>query len=91
MPPPNVDSAVIQLTLRDEPEFKVKNEKDFFRFVKACFAQRRKTLVNTVSAALGIDKNLIKQALAELDLSETVRAESLSMAELCALSDIIFK
>ncbi len=91
MPPPNVDSAVIQLTLRKKPEFTLKCEKDFFKFVKACFAQRRKTLVNTVSSALGIDKALIKEGLAALSLPETARAESLTMEQLCALSDYIFK
>ena len=91
MPPPNVDSAVIQLTLREEPKFKPTDEQKFFRFVKACFAQRRKTLVNTVSSSLGIDKGTIKEGLASLGLPETARAEELGMTQLCALSDYIFK
>ncbi|MEE1239639.1 MAG: 16S rRNA (adenine(1518)-N(6)/adenine(1519)-N(6))-dimethyltransferase RsmA, partial [Acutalibacteraceae bacterium] len=49
MPPPKVDSAVIQLHIRENPPVAVNDESKFFRLVKACFAQRRKTLVNTVS------------------------------------------
>lgn len=89
MPPPNVDSAVIQLKLRQEPEIKVLNEKEFFRFVKACFAQRRKTLVNTVSASMGISKDLLREALRQINLPETVRSESLKMEELCAISNFL--
>lgn len=89
MPPPKVDSAVIQLHIRDNPPVKVGSEEDFFRLVKACFAQRRKTLVNTVSGTAGIDKESIKKALAKLGLSETVRGERLTLEELAELSNFI--
>lgn len=91
MPPPKVDSAVIRLTLREEPTVKVKDEAAFFRFVKACFAQRRKTLVNTVSASMGISKELLREALSELGLPETARSENLSMGELAFISNYITK
>jgi 16S rRNA (adenine1518-N6/adenine1519-N6)-dimethyltransferase len=91
MPPPNVDSAVIKLTLRDKPAIEVSNEKEFFRFVKACFAQRRKTLVNTVSSGLGISKDKIKEALSLAGLTETVRSEQLTMEELATVANYIFK
>lgn len=87
MPSPNVDSAVIKLNILPEPPIKVNDEKKFFSLVKACFAQRRKTLVNTVSNTLGIDKDTLKTALTELGLSETVRGEALSMEELAKLSN----
>ena len=87
LPSPNVDSAVIQLKIRKEPAVKVDNEEKFFRLVKACFAQRRKTLVNTVSNTLNIDKNTLKNALFELGISETVRGEQLTMEQLASLSD----
>jgi len=87
LPSPNVDSAVIQLKIRKEPAVIVQDEKKFFRLVKACFAQRRKTLVNTVSNTLGIDKNILKTSLSEIGLQETVRGEQLTMEQLSALSD----
>ena len=91
MPPPNVDSAVIKLTLRDKPAVELADEKAFFRFIKACFAQRRKTLVNTVSASLGISKELLRDALSELGLPETVRSESLTIDQLAFISNYITK
>lgn len=91
MPPPNVDSAVIRLDILENPPVKVKNEEFFFSLVKACFAQRRKTLCNTVSNTLGIGKEKIANALNELSLSETVRSEALTFEQLAFLSDILSK
>ena len=86
MPSPNVDSAVIQLKILKNPPINVNDEKKFFSLAKACFAQRRKTLVNTVSNTLGISKDTLKSALRELDLPETVRGEQLTLNQLAELS-----
>ena len=91
MPPPNVDSAVIKLKIRETPAVEVTDEKFFFKLVKACFAQRRKTLINSVSNTLGVSKDSIRTALAELNLEETVRGEKLTMEELAALSEELKK
>ena len=89
LPAPKVDSAVIQLKIRENPPIKVNDEKAFFKLVKACFAQRRKTLVNTVSNTLGIGKDDLRSALNQIGLSETVRGEQLTMEQLASLSNII--
>lgn len=89
MPPPKVDSAVIKLNIRNNPPVAVKDEAEFFRLVRASFAQRRKTLVNTLSNTLSIDKEDIKKALSTLGLSETVRGERLTLEELAELSNLI--
>ncbi len=89
MPAPNVDSAVIKLNVLKEPPIKVKSEEKFFRLAKACFAQRRKTLVNTVSNTMGISKETLRNALLEIELSETVRGEQLTLEQLALLSDKI--
>ena len=85
LPSPNVDSAVIKLTLLKEPPINVKDEELFFSFVKACFAQRRKTLINSVSNTMGINKEKVKTALCEIGENENVRAESLTLNKLCDL------
>ncbi len=90
MPPPKVDSVVIRLKIRENPPVKVKCEADFFKLVKACFAQRRKTLSNTVSNSLGISKEKIGEALQKLGLSPTVRSEQLTMEELANLYNELF-
>ncbi len=87
MPSPNVDSAVIQLKIREKPPIEVKDEKKFFAFTKACFSQRRKTLLNTVSNTLKIDKNALRDTLKQMGLSETVRGEELNMEQLAAIAD----
>lgn len=89
MPPPKVDSAVIKLKIREKPPVDVKDEKAFFKLVKCCFAQRRKTLVNTVSNTSGTDKETLKNALSSLGLSETVRGEQLSLEQLAMLSNLL--
>ena len=90
MPVPNVDSAVIKLNVLKNPPAKVQNEEFFFSLIKACFAQRRKTLCNTVSNTLGISKEIIIDALKELELGETVRSESLTFEQLAKLSDLLY-
>lgn len=90
MPAPKVDSAVIRLNVRKEPPVKVDNEKNFFKFIKAAFEQRRKTLVNSVSACSGADKQIILAALERLEISPTIRAEALSLEQLAALSNLVF-
>ena len=55
-PAPHVDSAVIQLNIRQTPAVAVRQEKLFFQAVHAAFAQRRKTLLNALSSGLGLAK-----------------------------------
>lgn len=87
MPAPNVDSTVIQLSIRKEPPVKVSDEKKFFKMVKAAFSQRRKTAVNSISSGMGIPKNQVIGALKASGLNENVRAEKLSMQELAAVCE----
>ena len=89
MPPPNVDSAVIKLNIRPEPPIKVSDEKRFFSFVKSAFAQRRKTLVNTVCNTQNIPKTKLRNILATLGIKETVRGEELTMEELAQISEML--
>ena len=89
MPPPNVDSAVIKLNIREKPPITVANEEKFFKFVKSAFAQRRKTLLNTVSSTLSIPKDKLRVILSELSIKETVRGEELTMEQFARISERI--
>jgi len=91
LPPPNVDSAVIELSLREKPPVEVVDEKLFFKIVKACFAQRRKILLNTVCNTLNIEKELLRKALNETAIGETVRGETLTMQQLADLANALCK
>ena len=88
LPAPKVTSSVVKLTVRKAPPVEVRNEKRFFAVVRAAFNQRRKTLVNALSAGLsGFTKEQITQAIADCGLDEKVRGEALGIAEFARLSD----
>ena len=91
MPRPNVDSAVIRLTRHEQMPVAVKDEAQMFKMVRAAFNQRRKTLVNSLnnSPELNFTKEEIQNALAEMNLSATVRGEALTLEKFAALSDLL--
>lgn len=91
MPRPNVGSAVIRLTIHEEPPVQVKDEKHMFALIRASFNQRRKTLVNGIgnAAELPYSKEQVAAALTKLGISETVRGEALTLADFAALSDAL--
>lgn len=91
MPSPKVDSEVIRLTVRKEPEFHPTDEKFFFKTVKAAFSQRRKTAQNGLASGLGISKENVGHAMRNVGLEPNVRAEKLSMTEMIALSEELYK
>lgn len=90
-PSPNVDSAVIALTRRQQPPVQVTDEGYFFRVVKGAFLQRRKTLANSLNAALGVPKAELTALFQSLGLSATVRAEQLTMSQMAALANALYE
>lgn len=89
IPQPKVDSAVIKLSVRKEPPVRAENEKRFFEIVRAAFAQRRKTALNSLSSSLNIPKDKVRAALEKIGRNENDRAERFSMDEFAALSALI--
>ncbi len=89
MPSPNVDSAVIRLDIPERPRFEVADERLFFRIVRASFAQRRKQLINPLSAELGITKDELAKILGECGIRTTARPEELKMEDFVALCERI--
>lgn len=89
MPRPNVDSAVIKLTVMDKPKVQVNNEKFMFEFIKAAFSQRRKTLVNCIfsSGLLTLSKDEIGKMLNGLGYDERVRGEILTLEDYGKITD----
>jgi 16S rRNA (adenine1518-N6/adenine1519-N6)-dimethyltransferase len=83
IPQPKVSSSVIALKKRATPAVQVDDKKQFFKVVKAAFAQRRKTLLNALSAGgiLGKDKQSISEILKKAGIDEKRRGETLSMEE----------
>ena len=91
MPRPNVDSAVIRLTRHINPPVTVKDENKMFNIIRAAFNQRRKTLVNSLNNAAGINvtKAAVADALDKMGISQTIRGEALTLEQFALLSDLI--
>ncbi|TCS94307.1 16S rRNA (adenine(1518)-N(6)/adenine(1519)-N(6))-dimethyltransferase RsmA [Hazenella coriacea] len=91
IPRPQVDSAVTRLTLRQRPAVDVQNEELFFKVVRAAFAQRRKTLLNTLHARLlsSFSKEEVQQWLVEAGIDPKRRGETLDLAEFAQLTQVI--
>jgi 16S rRNA (adenine1518-N6/adenine1519-N6)-dimethyltransferase len=89
IPRPNVDSAVIKLTLRDQPPINVEDEAFFFRVVQSCFAQRRKTLYNNLLAQFfdKEQKDELRDILEHSGIDPQRRGETLSLHEFAILSN----
>lgn len=86
MPPPNVDSAVIRMTVRETPPFDVGNEKIFFGMIKAGFSQRRKTLSNSLTSGGFLSRSDAASALNAAEIPFNTRIEALGMDKLAKLS-----
>ena len=87
LPAPKVTSAVIRCVRRERPAVDVADEGFFFKVMRGGFLLRRKTLANSLSAALpGIPKESIQQAIADMGLPAAVRGEQLTLEDFAALS-----
>lgn len=78
-PPPKVDSQILVLNRIPEQAIKEADTKNFFRTVKAGFSQRRKTLLNSLSAGLNLTKEQTKTACQKANIDPTARAQTLSL------------
>ena len=87
LPAPKVTSSVLRMVPKAPPA-EVDDEAHFFRVVRAAFAQRRKTLANSLSASLGgsCGKQAVARAIEACGLPAAVRGERLSISEFAALS-----
>lgn len=90
VPAPKVSSSVIHLCYKDEEWLKGKDLEFFLKFNRNIFKQRRKTLVNNISASYPISKEDAGNTLEENGFSKTIRSEVLSVEEIVKLS-MIFK
>lgn len=92
MPQPNVDSVVIRMTLREAPPVQLDDTDLFFRVIKAAFGQRRKTLLNALSAGgFGKNKEDLSQVMNSVGIDPIRRGETLSIDEFALLANIFYK
>jgi 16S rRNA (adenine1518-N6/adenine1519-N6)-dimethyltransferase len=82
-PRPGVDSAVLRLVFRERPRVEIADEAFFERVVFAAFAQRRKTILNSLRGAPGspVAREAVPGVLAEAGIDPVRRAETVSVEE----------
>ena len=88
LPRPKVTSSVVRLRVRRTPPVEVTDKVFFFQVVRGSFAQRRKTLVNALSAALSgrLDKAAVTRVVLSCGFPEDIRGERLSFSDFALLS-----
>jgi 16S rRNA (adenine1518-N6/adenine1519-N6)-dimethyltransferase len=90
LPAPKVHSAVIHLQVLPAPRINPDTEQKFFKIVKAAFSQRRKTLLNSMSHGLGIEKDALSNIIKRMGLSANIRAEELSIEDYNKLTEELY-
>lgn len=89
-PMPKVDSAVIRIvTSNQQPVISKKNNRDFFRVVRAGFSAKRKTLVNNLANGLQLDKKTVEEKLIAFGFSKNTRAQELGVEDWKRLNEIL--
>lgn len=83
-PPPRVHSALVEFQIHLRlPKLSAKDQKNLLTFVKRCFAQKRKNIINNLSGMA--PRARLEHVLDQLELPATVRAEQMSIEQFAAL------
>lgn len=89
LPAPKVTSAVIRCPVRKAPPVDVVSESALWRTVKAGFALRRKTLVNSLQTGYRLPKEQLAEIVTSCGLSPIVRGERLTLADYAQLTNAL--
>ena len=92
LPAPKVTSAVLHMEVLPEPPVETRDEALLFRVIRASFAQRRKKLLNGLTAAFGseLSREALAGAIADCGFTESVRGEQLGLPEFACLADQLY-
>lgn len=88
-PPPKVDSSCVKVTPREVPLVRAETRDFACGIVRAAFAERRKTLVNSVARRTTLVREDIAAALIRIGLDVEIRAEKVAPEQFVALSSIL--
>jgi len=89
-PIPNVESAVIKMKYLPV-DLNIKNDEKFLKFISDIFANRRKTLVNNISASYHISKTVLNEYLEKNKYKITVRSEELTLINIANIYKGLFE
>lgn len=88
-PAPKVDSALLKLTMRENPKVAVDDEELFFKIVRTAFRTRRKMLKNTLTRGRLAPVEVLSNAFEELEIDPQRRPETLDITEFAALTNFL--
>ena len=88
-PAPKVDSALLKLTMREQPKVVVENEEFFFKVVRTAFRTRRKMLKNALVRGRFASGEVLGAVFEELGIAPQRRAETLDITEFAALANAL--
>jgi 16S rRNA (adenine1518-N6/adenine1519-N6)-dimethyltransferase len=88
-PQPKVDSTVVHMVRRESPAVQPRDPELFRKVVRAAFAYRRKTLLNSIVLALGIERDRISNAMSLAGLVPEIRGEQLDLGDFLRLADAL--
>ncbi|WP_298032570.1 16S rRNA (adenine(1518)-N(6)/adenine(1519)-N(6))-dimethyltransferase RsmA [uncultured Dysosmobacter sp.] len=91
LPEPKVTSAVLRCVRRAHPAVEVEDEAFFFKVARGAFLLRRKTLANSLAAALGMEKAAVQAAIADCSLPADIRGERLTLEDFARLAERLAK
>lgn len=89
-PVPNVDSEIVSMEI-DKNDSALKNDPIFGKFIQNIFEMKRKTLANNICKKTNFSRDDLNKILQELGLSESVRAESLSLNQISKIYEALVK
>ncbi|WP_325176793.1 16S rRNA (adenine(1518)-N(6)/adenine(1519)-N(6))-dimethyltransferase RsmA [Paenibacillus alkalitolerans] len=91
IPQPNVESAVVKLSMREKPAVEVQDEPVFFEVVQASFSQRRKTLLNNLVKFFPEGgKDACRQFLERCGIDPGRRGETLDISEFARIANELY-
>jgi len=90
-PPPKVDSAIVKLDLQKKAKVDIPDEKIFFKIVEAAFAERRKTVKNSLKNNLELSPEEVDTIFQKTDIDGKRRAETLSIEEFASICRVFME
>jgi len=85
-PVPRVDSCFLRLGIREKPALELKDERLFFRIIRAAFGKRRKTLRNSLAGVISSGK--LERFFTQYDIDADIRPETLTLKDFANLTNV---
>ena len=86
-----MDSCFLRIRMRERLPLAGEDEQRLISLIRCCFHMRRKTLANNLKSSFWISQEQATRILNRAEVSEKIRGEALSLAELNRVCDALFE